>query len=55
MPGVSAGVAVSGLVDDLILANSASSSRMRCWLAASATGWVGSQDCISWATSFAMS
>ena len=55
MPGVSAGVVVSELVDDLTLANSASSSRMRCWLAVSATGWVGNQDCISWATSLAMS
>ena len=40
--------------EDFTLANSASSSRMRCWLAVSATGCVGSQDCINWATSFAM-
>ena len=33
--------------EDFTLANSASSSRMRCWLAVSATGCVGSQDCIS--------
>ena len=42
------------LFDDLTLASSASSSKMRCWLALSATGWEGNQDCISWATSLAM-
>ena len=58
--GVVAGVELWGAVPgevvpaDLTLASSASSSRMRCWLATSADGWVGSQDWRSWATSLAM-
>ena len=48
--GVVAGVEPSGAlgydvpVSDFIFANSASNSRMRCWLATSAEGWAGSQD-----------
>ena len=53
-PGASAVVGDARLFDNLTLASSASSSKMRCWLALSATGWEGNQDCISWATSFAM-
>ena len=58
--GVVAGVdpwgAVAGdvLAADFIFASSASSSRMRCWLATSAEGWAGSQDWSSWATSLAI-
>ena len=54
VPGDSAAVGEVWFVGDLTLASSASSSKMRCWLAVSATGCVGNQDRINWATSLAM-
>ena len=55
VPGTSCSAQKERFVEeDFIFASSVSSSRIRCWLEASATGYVGGQDCMSCATSLAI-